>query len=92
MTRGIYDDLGATPWWMETDGPDPAPCRDRWAPDPAPGTISRGIDLYLRAVAAAVRDGEAVDLPHLGRLRLADIGRGVVFDPAPGLLAWGDHD
>jgi hypothetical protein len=30
----------------------------------------------LRAVAGAVRDGEVVDLPHLGRLRPLSIERG----------------
>jgi hypothetical protein len=90
------DTLGVTPWWMDGDGAGPALCRERWratdadAPsgalaDPGLGPIGLGVDCYLRAVAGALRDGEVVELPHLGRLRLADLGRGVVFEAAPGL-------
>jgi len=97
----MIDTLSPTPWWMETASAGPALCRERWQPDdPAPGGIAdpglgpigRGVDIYLRQIAAAVRDGEVVEVPHLGRLRLADIGRGVLFDPAPGLLGRGVGD
>jgi hypothetical protein len=69
----------------------PALCRDRWTDWPAVGDpaglgpIARGVDCYLRQLAAAVRDGDEVSVPHLGRLRRAGPGR-VRFDPAPGLL------
>ena len=74
----------------------PALCRDRWTDSPALGDpaigdpaglgpIARGVDCYLRQLAAAVRDGDEVSVPHLGRLRRAGPGR-VRFDPAPGLL------
>lgn len=50
-----------------------------------PGLIGALIDVYLAAVAATVRDGQPVDLPHLGRLRLGSVGE-VILDPLPGLV------
>lgn len=79
---------GEAPWAAAEA---PALCADRYAlADPGLGPIVLGVDCYLRAIAGAVRDGEVVELPHLGRLRRLDLGRGVVFEAAPGLLEVGD--
>lgn len=53
------------------------------------GTVRVAIDVYLAQVAAAVAGGQAVEIPHLGRLRLGAVGA-VIFEPAPGLIPNGD--
>ena len=58
--RDAYSDLGQTPWWM-----DDAPAGTQ---PPRVGLATGIVRVYLAAVAAAVRDGDAIDLPHLGRL------------------------
>lgn len=53
------------------------------------GTVRVAVDVYLAQVAAAVAEGQAVEVPHLGRLRLGAIDS-IIFEPAPGLLPNGD--
>lgn len=63
------------------------PLADRYRtirPPLATHTVAAGIDAYLVSVAEAIIDGQAVDIPHLGRLRMGAVGQ-VIFEAADSL-------
>lgn len=55
------------------------------APRPASDWLQQPAAAYLVHVAAAVAAGQAVDVPHIGRLRLGAVGE-LLVDPVPEVL------